>query len=221
MARVHVRAFGPFQENTVVVDAGDGRAVVIDPGMSDAAERRAFRRWLDDLGLEPVDLVLTHAHLDHVAGCGWMETTFGLRPALHPLDEPTYRQAPLAGQLYGFPIDALPEPRWGLEHGTALDWGVPVEVRWAPGHAPGHVVFVCPSERWVIGGDVLFRESVGRTDLPGGDGRGLALSIVRELYSLSDDFQVYPGHGEPTVIGHERRHNPFVNEAGSGLLQRE
>jgi glyoxylase-like metal-dependent hydrolase (beta-lactamase superfamily II) len=219
MPAVYFRTFGPFQENTVVVDAGEGRAIVVDPGMSQATERAAFQAWLAELGLAPAAVVLTHAHLDHVAGCGWMEATYGLRPLVHPLDAPTYQQAPLAGQLYGFPLDPLPEPEWGLEHGTQLDWGAPVEVRWVPGHAPGHVVFVCAEGRWVVGGDVLFRESVGRTDLPGGDARGLALSIAREFYTLPDDYQVFPGHGEPTTIGHERRFNPFVNAAGSGLLQ--
>ncbi|MDE0979310.1 MAG: MBL fold metallo-hydrolase, partial [Flavobacteriales bacterium] len=95
-----------------------------------------------------------------------------------------------------------------------------LEVRCAPGHSAGHVVFVNHEQGWVIGGDVLFQGSVGRTDLPGGDGAVLAKSIENQLFTLPDSFEVWPGHGPSTAIGAEKASNPYVNAEGSGMLQR-
>ena len=211
-----------FGEQTYVLDHGDGGASIVDPGMANAAERAAVLAHLARNGLEPVQCLLTHAHLDHVMGCGWVWDRWGLAPRMHPLDAPTYAQAPRAADVYGVPMDPLPEPVMDLAHGMELVCGkVRLEVRHVPGHAPGHVVFVAHDLGWVVGGDVLFQGSVGRTDLPGCMPRDLAESLPRELYSLPPETVVWPGHGGPTTVGVERRSNPFVNAAGSGLLQRE
>lgn len=212
--------FGPFQENTWLIRSADGRGIVIDPGMSNAAEEARFERDLE--GVEVVGCWLTHAHLDHVAGAAYVARKFGCVPRVAEADAATYQQAPLAGRVYGFEIADLPEPTW-------CDWSVrqvldclgeAVEVRFAPGHAPGHVVFVHHEAGWVIAGDVLFRESVGRTDLPGGDAAVLRRSIEHELFDLPEEFAVHCGHGPSTTIGHEKARNPFVNAAGSGMMQR-
>ena len=213
--------FGPFQENTWLIKSADGRGVVVDPGMSSASEEARFERDLADAGVEVVACWLTHAHLDHVAGAAYIARKFGCVPEVADADAATYRQAPLAGRVYGFEIADLPEPSWRKWNGRdVLDCcGEAVEVRFAPGHAPGHVVFVHHEAGWVLAGDVLFRESVGRTDLPGGDAAELAASIVRELHDLPDAFAVHCGHGPSTTIGHEKAHNPFVNAAGTGMMQ--
>ncbi len=216
MKGLHKFAFGPFGENTYLVEVSPTEAVVVDPGMSNAAERSAFDAALAGTGCQLVAVLLTHAHLDHVAGLGHIHEVHGLVPRMHRADEETYRQAPLAANLYGFPMDALPEEvRCDLVHGMSLGWsGRTLEVRFVPGHAPGHVVFVCHEEGWMIGGDTLFAGSVGRTDLPGGDAQTLFDSIRRELYSLPEGMAVLPGHGPDTTIGQEMRTNPFVRGRG-------
>ena len=221
--RIQLFNNGPFQENTVLVFGGNGNAQVIDPGMSNALEREAIYRALAGRGEEVEAIWLTHAHLDHVSGLGQLVEKSGCTFHMHVLDKPTYEAAPIAAKMYGVPMDPLPQiGKLDLVHGKRLDWGTcSVEVRFTPGHAPGHVVFYCAQEGWVIGGDVLFRESIGRTDLPGGDAATLALSITEQLYTLPDETVVFSGHGPVTTIGHEKAHNPFVNAAGSGLLQRE
>jgi glyoxylase-like metal-dependent hydrolase (beta-lactamase superfamily II) len=220
------RPFGPFEENTLLilgpVDAsGKRRAVVVDPGMSTSAECAEFDAWCASLGATVADVLLTHAHLDHVAGAGHVFRTTGLRPRLHPDDRTTYDRAPVAAALYGVSFDTLPEPIEDLADGQVLDlFGCDVHVAHCPGHAPGHVVFYSERDGWLVGGDVLFRGSVGRTDLPGGDGPVLAAALHRVVYSLPDATEVWPGHGPTTTVGEERRTNPFVNGARTGMLDR-
>ena len=119
-------------------------------------------------------------------------------------------------------MDTLPERGEDLEsQGSVVHCGpYSLEVRLAPGHSAGHVVFVCHKHSFVIGGDVLFNGSIGRTDLPGGDADTLAKSIEEQLYTLPDTFTVHPGHGPATTIGKEKASNPYVNGAASGMLQR-
>jgi glyoxylase-like metal-dependent hydrolase (beta-lactamase superfamily II) len=173
------------------------------------------------LGATLADVLLTHAHLDHVAGAGHVFRTTGLRPRLHPDDRTTYDRAPVAAALYGVSFDTLPEPIEDLADGQVLDlFGCDVHVAHCPGHAPGHVVFYSERDGWLVGGDVLFRGSVGRTDLPGGDGPVLAAALHRVVYTLPDATEVWPGHGPTTTVGEERRTNPFVNGARTGMLDR-
>jgi glyoxylase-like metal-dependent hydrolase (beta-lactamase superfamily II) len=150
-----------------------------------------------------------------------MHRRFGLKPMLHALDEPTYAMAPRAAELYGISLDPLPELHGRrLEADETVEFGsLRLTVRFTPGHAPGHVVFVDNQADRVIGGDVLFQGSIGRTDLPGGDASALARSIEDVLYGLPDHFEVVPGHGPSTTIGAERTSNPYVNAEGTGMLQ--
>lgn len=219
---LHTLTCNPFGEQTYVLEHGDGSATVFDPGMSNRTEQATFLALVEKLGVVITQCLLTHAHLDHVMGCGWVQERWGLAPRIHPLDEETYQRAPLAAQLYAVPMGSLPPPIPDLAHGMRVPCGpIELEVRWVPGHAPGHVVFVSHDHGWVVGGDVLFQGSVGRTDLPGCNPSDLAASIPRELYTLPPSTVVWPGHGGPTNIGEEMRGNPFVNGSGSGLLQRE
>ena len=211
-----------FGEQTYVVDHGNGSLTVVDPGMASPQEREAFQRICDSLGAQPAQMLLTHGHLDHVMGCQWMKDTYGLLPRMHPLDEETYRRGPIAAQMNGVSMDPLPDVVMDLVPGEVIDCGqAQLEVRFVPGHAPGHVAFVCHEHGWTIGGDVLFEGSIGRTDLPGSHAPDLATSILTQFYTLPDDMVVWPGHGGPTTVGAEKQGNPFVNAAGSGLLQRE
>lgn len=208
--RVTKFTFNPFQENTWVLD--DGReAIVVDPGCFDTAEEHELGTWLDENGLKPVRLVLTHAHIDHVLGCAWMHTRYGLLPEMHRADLPLLRAAERQGQMYGVPCEAPPEPEVFLQEGARITLGdQSLEVLFVPGHAPGHIALWHAEQRFVISGDVLFQRSIGRTDLPGGNMDTLLASIREKLFPLGDEVTVHCGHGPDTTIGEERRLNPFL-----------
>lgn len=219
---VHTLTCNVFGEQTYVIDHGDGELTVVDPGMSTRQECKAFQELCTSLKAKPVQVLLTHGHLDHVMGCLWMRDTYGLLPRMHALDLSTYERGPVAAQLYGVSMDPLPDAVLDLNPGDVLQCGeVELEVRFVPGHAPGHVAFVCHQHGWVVSGDVLFQGSVGRTDLPGCDTSNLVKSIEECMFTLPESMVVWPGHGGPTTVGAEKRTNPFVNAMGSGLLQRE
>ena len=161
-----------------------------------------------DLTIQVV--LLTHAHFDHIGAVADVVTATGAKVALHPLDLDWLRLNGGA-DAFGFSIRPVPEPDALLEHGQHIDVGtLSFETRHAPGHTPGHVVFVEATQHAVFDGDVLFAGSIGRTDLPGGDYDTLIASIRDQLLTLPDDTAVYSGHGPPTTIGIERVTNPFL-----------
>tara|TARA_B100000683_G_scaffold261932_1_gene288408 strand:- start:3424 stop:4173 length:750 start_codon:yes stop_codon:yes gene_type:complete len=218
---LHTFTFNAFSEQTYLLDHGNGEATVFDPGMSNVAEREYFDSFLADNGLTLVGCLLTHAHLDHVMGANWIASKYGLLPRLHPSDVPTWDMAEKSAQLYGIPMDPLPSRGEDLgDQGSIVECGkFNLEIRLAPGHCIGHVVFVCHEHEFVIGGDVLFNGSIGRTDLPGGNASTLAHSITEQLYTLPDSFEVHPGHGPSTTVGKEKAFNPYVNSEGTGMIQ--
>jgi glyoxylase-like metal-dependent hydrolase (beta-lactamase superfamily II) len=204
--------FNPFQENTYVLHA-NGEGILIDPGCSDQSEQRQLEQWLEDNAVRPSRLLLTHAHVDHVMGCAWAHARYGLLPELHRADLLLLENVGVGAAMFGVQCEPVPAPAAFLDEGQVVRLGVEhLDVLFVPGHAPGHVAFFNPRQRFVIGGDVLFRRSIGRTDLPGGDHGTLENSIRQKLYPLGDDITVYPGHGPETTIGEERRENPFVRE---------
>lgn len=202
--------FNPFQENTYVVHNGS-QALLIDPGCCNTAEERELEAWLAENALTPVHLVLTHAHIDHVFGCAWAHRRYGLLPDLHPADQLLLNGAPQVARMYGLSFEEGPGPGKELVPGDVIALGEDrLEILFVPGHAPGHVALFCAAQRFVIAGDVLFRDSIGRTDLPGGDLDTLLQSIREQLFPLGDDVTVYCGHGPETTIGREKRSNPFL-----------
>ena len=208
--RITPFTFNPFQENTWVLDNGR-EALVVDPGCSDAAEQRDLESWLAHNRLSPVRLLLTHAHLDHVMGCAWMHRRYGLLPELHRNDRPLLDMAERQGLMYGVRCEPPPAPAAFLAPGDTITLGdEQLDVLFVPGHAPGHVAFWHPRQRFVVSGDVLFHRSIGRTDLPGGDMDTLLNSIRTQLFPLGDDVVVHCGHGPDTTIGEEKRLNPFL-----------
>ncbi len=209
---VHIAkfTFNPFSENTYVLHDGQ-EAIIVDPGCCDTGEQHELGTYLVNNGLEPVRLVLTHAHIDHVLGCTWVHERFGLLPELHRADLRVLEQAVNTGILFGVPCDPPPAPERFIEEGDVITLGdARFEVLFVPGHSPGHIALWCADQRFIISGDVLFQRSIGRTDLPGGDMGTLLSSIRNELFPLGDDVKVYCGHGLETTIGEERLHNPFL-----------
>jgi glyoxylase-like metal-dependent hydrolase (beta-lactamase superfamily II) len=199
---------GVFQENCYLLrEAGHPDGVIVDPG--EEAER--FLREAEARKLTIKEIWLTHAHLDHIMGVDAVRRATGAPIYLHPDDRPMYEGLAQQGRLFGIDVTPAPPPDRTLQHGQRLLLGTtPIEVRHVPGHSPGHVVFVGPG--LVLGGDVLFQGSIGRTDLVGGDLPTLLTGIREQLFSLSDETIVYPGHGPATTIGRERVTNPFLNE---------
>ena len=211
MARADVITLtnGAFAENAyILADREAGAAVLIDPG-EDAG---LFLRRLaaERLTLEAV--WLTHAHVDHILGVGRILQERAVPLYLHPTDRLLYDSLPDQAGWFGLEAAPPPPPDHELTDGQRLSLGgLGFEVRHAPGHTPGHVVFV--GHGLAIVGDVLFAGSVGRTDLPGGDTAALLASIHERLLPLPDETIVYPGHGPQTTIGQERRTNPFLTGA--------
>ncbi|GAC1438344.1 MAG: MBL fold metallo-hydrolase [Sediminibacterium sp.] len=211
MIHVKVFTFNPVQENTYVLHTEQGKAIIIDPGCYFTAEEETLNNFIKDTKLTPVQLLNTHCHLDHVFGNKWVYDHFGLELFLHTREEPVLERAAASGERWGLPFLKYSGPRPFLAGGDEETQGNDrlrhVE---APGHSPGSICFYCEAQHFLIGGDVLFRESIGRTDLPGGDHQTLLNSIQQQLFSLPDDVTVYPGHGPATTISHEKKHNPFL-----------
>lgn len=208
--RIETFAGGDFGENTYVVVAPDAPlAWVIDPG----AEAPAVVDFLEREGLRLGAILLTHAHLDHVEGIPALRRWAPGAPIyLHPGDLRLYQGVDLQARAFHLPlVGPLPEPDRSLEEGQRLQLGsILCEVRWAPGHAPGHVLFFFPTEGVAFVGDVIFRGSIGRTDLVGGDFQRLMESIRQQVLTLPDETRLLSGHGPQTTVGWERRTNPFL-----------
>jgi glyoxylase-like metal-dependent hydrolase (beta-lactamase superfamily II) len=214
---IHIKGFtfNPFQENTYLLVSDTKDCIIVDPGCFTPEECQQLQQYIDNNGLKPVMLLLTHGHIDHVFGNKWVFDTYGLKPHIHELDVPLMHAAPTVGKAYGIPVEPSPEPAGFLADNQEIVLGTDkLKVLFAPGHAPGHVCFYHEAGNWVVGGDVLFQMSIGRTDLPGGDYDTLVRSIQTRLFTLPDETIVYSGHGPETSIGAEKMNNPFV---GIGL----
>lgn len=173
--------FNPYRECTYVLSNEAGQAVIIDAGMYEEREQQRFAEYLAKQNLQPIALLITHAHPDHVCGIEFVQQTYNLSPIIQPQE----------GVL------AFPNTDWHIE------------VIATPGHKEDCVCYYLPSEKLLFTGDTLFQESIGRTDLPGGDMATLIQSL-KKLVLLPEDTQVYPGHGYPTTIAHEKLYNPYL-----------
>jgi glyoxylase-like metal-dependent hydrolase (beta-lactamase superfamily II) len=212
MTEVQSYTYNPFQENTYVLINAKRECIIIDPGCYFEEERAGLVESIRRQKLKPVRLLNTHTHIDHIMGNRLMAATFGLGLEIHALDQPVLDASQQAGAMYNIPFEPSPPPAGYLREQDEIIFGeATLQVLFTPGHSPGSIAFYSPSDRFVIGGDVLFRESIGRTDLPGGDYPTLIASIRNKLFVLDDEVKVYPGHGPVTTIGYEKANNPFLN----------
>jgi glyoxylase-like metal-dependent hydrolase (beta-lactamase superfamily II) len=211
MLQVHSFTFSPVQENTYVVYNESGLCCIIDPGCYFASEEIGLKDFIEKNSLKPVLLLNTHCHLDHIFGNRYVHRTWGLQLHLHPAEKIVLDHGPQSGQAWGLPFDNYDGELIYVSEGEKVALGNDeFDVLLTPGHSPGSICFYNKAQQFLIGGDVLFKGSIGRTDLPGGDFATLEKSIKTQLYPLPDEVVVYPGHGEPTTIGEEKRSNPFV-----------
>ena len=203
-------------QNTVLVVCDDARtAVLVDPGAATDLALAAAR----GRGLDVAAILLTHAHLDHIEGVARAKEATGAPVYLHPADRILYDNVWSQAAAFGVPYEEQPPPDIDLVPGENVSFGgSEFEVVFAPGHAPGHVIFVSTTEPVAIVGDVIFLGSIGRTDLPGGDYRLLMDSIHRTVLTLPPETRLYTGHGPETTVGHEQRTNPFLVPVYGGDL---
>jgi glyoxylase-like metal-dependent hydrolase (beta-lactamase superfamily II) len=210
---IQVFTFNGFQENTYIVYSESGDAVIIDPGCYDAQEEKDLLSFIINKNLKVKALLNTHAHIDHVLGNAFVLRNFEVDYYLHKDDLFVLKSVSDYAHLYGFKgYQVSPEPSKILNGGEKLVFGdIEFDVLFTPGHAPGHVVFHNPENKFVINGDVLFKGSFGRIDLPGGDMATLKKSINVVMFVLPEETVVYCGHGPKTSIGEEIRTN-YINQ---------
>lgn len=203
--------FNPFYENTYVISSNAGNCLIFDPGCYEEYEVEEIKEYIHMNDLVVKAIINTHCHIDHVLGNDVLKSHYKV-----PLKIPKNEQEVFDSvQAYA--------PQWGmagyrhaevdeyLNEGESLILDdVTLEMIEVSGHSPGHLIFYNKSEKKIIGGDVLFRESIGRTDLPGGNHDDLLRNIQDKVYTLPEDVEVFPGHGPSTTIGHEKQYNPFV-----------
>lgn len=201
----------PYQENTYLLYDEDKNCVIIDPGMYGQDEEMMVSSFIEEKELNPILLLNTHCHIDHVLGNKYISDTYGLMPQFHegelPLLIEVQNYAPQMGIRYEIsPIGESFLPSFGeIKLGKHS-----LKIISAPGHSPAHLCFYNSEQNFLIGGDVLFQGSVGRTDLPGGNHQQLMNSIRNNIYILPEETVVFPGHGPETTVGFEKKNNPFV-----------
>lgn len=208
---IAIFTFNPFAENTYILYDDSKECIIFDPGCSNDDEQQQLIDFIETNDLTPVKLVNTHCHIDHVLGNKFISKKYNLPLISHKGESGVLAMQSQISAMYGIAYDPSPEITEFLEDGDYLKFGRnTLKVLFTPGHSPASISFYHKEQGFVIGGDVLFQGSIGRTDLPGGDFETLSKSIKEKLYVLPEDVVVYPGHGPSTTIGVEKTSNPFV-----------
>jgi hydroxyacylglutathione hydrolase len=203
--------FTDFQVNTYILWDESGQCVIIDPGCNNARQQSELTGFIREQELQPVMLINTHGHIDHIAGDRFVRTTYNIPLAIHEADVFLLNQALLFADLFAFEAEQPPAPDKLLKEGDEIRFGNSVLlILYVPGHSPGSIVLYAEPDHLLIAGDVLFNGSVGRSDLPGGNQHTLIKGIRSKLMTLPRETVVYPGHGPATTIGHEYDTNPFL-----------
>ncbi len=213
--------FNPIQENTYVIWDSTNECIIVDAGNYGEREDRALENFIAEKGLKPVMAVNTHGHFDHAMGVEFLKSRYQIPFAVSSLDHYLFENSPEGTNVYGFILGKMPK-------GGDIDLDTTPEIKFGettlkiiktPGHTPGGVSLYEPSSKTLITGDTIFKESIGRTDLPGGDYVVLMDSILKQIVPLGDDVAIYPGHAEDSTIGHETLYNPFVVEVIQGEMK--
>lgn len=212
MLQVQSFTFNPFQENTYLLFNEKGNAIIIDPGMYFTAEKERFANELMRYGITIKMLINTHCHIDHIFSVEWVHRQYATGIYIHADEEAFLQNGAAMANRYQLDFEAFTGSISFLKENDliSLDEDT-LQIIEAPGHSPGSICFYNAKQQFIIAGDVLFKDSIGRTDLPGGNYDQLITNIRQKLYTLPDETIVYPGHGPATSIGYEKRNNPFVN----------
>lgn len=211
MIQIKQFVFNPFQVNTYILYDETGECAIMDASCYEKEEKKELSRFIEDNGLRPVLQLFTHCHIDHMLGSRFISKTYKLKPLTHKDSLTFLENSKDYGKAFGFDVDKPVMPDVYLDDGDILQFGnQEVKVLHTPGHAAGSLCYYSVEGNFVVVGDVLFRGSVGRTDLPTGDHDLLIKSILQKLMVLPSDTTVYPGHGPATSIGEERTANPYL-----------
>ena len=212
MLKIKTFEFSPIQENTYILYNEFNACLIIDPGCYFDSEKEELANFIEKEGLKPLMLLNTHCHLDHVFGNKFVAEKYSLVLQLHEKELPVLQFAPASGLMYNMPFDNYVGDYIFLQAGDVIKIGDDaLEVLFTPGHSPASICFYSAQNNFVIGGDVLFKQSIGRTDLPGGNFDLLMNSIKTQLLVLPDETIIYSGHGAATTIGEEKRSNPYLS----------
>lgn len=210
MLQVRKFTFNPFMENTFVLYDETKECAIIDPGCVEKEEESQLVEFIEGAGLIVKTLINTHCHIDHILGNAFVKRKYNVLLSLHPLEVPVLKAVKTYASNYGFFQYQDSSPDAFLNEGDTVFIGNQVlHVLFVPGHSPGHIALYHAGSKTLIGGDVLFENSIGRADLPGGNFETLIESIHQKFFTLPDDVTVYCGHGSETSIGFEKRTNPF------------
>jgi len=205
--------FNPLQENTYVLFDETGECIIVDAGCYFSYEKEELTRFISENKLQPVKLINTHCHFDHILGVTFCRLTYGIPFFAHEDDEFLIDRAIAQGEVFGVPMEAVDRPDGWIGEGDQISFGKSsLEAIHAPGHAPGSLVFYHRGQGFILAGDVLFQGSIGRTDLPKGSYEQLIDHIKSKLLVLPDETVVYCGHGPETTIGAEKATNPFLSD---------
>ncbi|MDP1623039.1 MAG: MBL fold metallo-hydrolase [Bacteroidales bacterium] len=203
--------FNTFMVNTYILYDETGECVLIDAACFEPREKDEVRDFISDNNLKLVRNLNTHCHIDHVLGNNFIAQQYGISPEYHAKSAPFLLTLREMGASFGYTITQIPEAKRYLEDGEMISWGnSALKIFYTPGHADGSVCLYHEKQRFVITGDVLFRDTIGRTDLPSGDFDLLMTSIKTKLFTLPEETVCYPGHGPETTIGYEMENNPYI-----------
>lgn len=205
--------FNPFPVNTYILwDEVSKEAIIIDAGCYFEEERTELINYIRDNKLTIKHLLATHLHLDHNFGNSFVSKTFNIKLEANKGDEFLLQNMEAQARAFNMPLPDAPIPIGKyINENDEISFGTNIlRAIHVPGHSPGSIVYYCEQEKVAFAGDVLFRSSIGRTDLAGGDFNTLIIGIKNKLFTLPDDTIVYPGHGPSTSIGFEKQHNPFI-----------
>ena len=208
--------FSAFQENTYVLYNEFKEAIIIDPGCYTRIEEKILTDFIRKENLKPTLLLNTHCHLDHVFGNNYVSETYGLTAHIHPNEQIVLDRLPEAAAKWGAPTEAYKGPIQYIQEGEMIQFGSDAfKVLLTPGHSPGSVCFYHVEQDFMIGGDLIFKDGVGRTDLPGANPLDLIKSIRTQIFPLPDSLTIYSGHGPATTWGREKEHNPYIKHIRS------
>ncbi|MEQ9404157.1 MAG: MBL fold metallo-hydrolase [Cyclobacteriaceae bacterium] len=209
--RIKTFVFNPFYENTYVVSSESGNAIIVDPGCYEPFEVDDICSYIQSENLTVKRVLNTHCHIDHVLGNEAMKEKFKCTLSIPVNEKEIFKAVTAYAPQWGITGYRHSEVDEFLKDGEIIELDeIKLKMIEVPGHSPGHLMFYEESQKLMIGGDVLFRESIGRTDLPGGNHDQLLKNIQERVYTLPDEVTVHPGHGPETTIGHEKKNNPFV-----------
>jgi hydroxyacylglutathione hydrolase len=212
---IHIKSFifNSFEENSYVLYDETGDCIIIDPGCHLPDEEQELADFVSKNNLKPVRLLNTHCHIDHILGNYFVSNKYNLLPEYHRNEIRVLESSAYVSQLYQIHLNPSPAAVSFLDEADLIRFGnSELSIIFTPGHSPGSLTFFSQKEKFMISGDVLFMQSIGRTDLPGGSYEVLMDSIISKLLPLGDEIRVYSGHGPETTIGAERRSNPFLRE---------